>query len=183
MQNNPSLPSPYIHSDVYTTMTGFTRFMHENDRYSSSNAWRYNKTENMPDSGYSVYTHLLTNRTNFPGFVQYKNPFKQYDCLNLQGFLWKPFTSPLFVFEDKVYILERKDVYALRTSARKKKWLSILLKRVVWSKNSFQDFWKMETCLLFSAEDFTAAAAASFLVFEEPEISNICKNSSELQID
>ena len=28
---NPNLPKPYIHSDVYTTMTGFTRFMHEND--------------------------------------------------------------------------------------------------------------------------------------------------------
>ena len=32
---NPSLPAPYIHSDVYTTMTGFTRFLHEHDQYSA----------------------------------------------------------------------------------------------------------------------------------------------------
>ena len=100
MQNNPALPSPYIHSDVYTTMTGFTRFMHENDRYSSSNAWRYNKTENMPDSEYSVYTHLLTDRTNYTGFVQYKQPFKQFAGLNAKGFLKNPLSSPLFLLKD-----------------------------------------------------------------------------------
>jgi hypothetical protein len=33
---NPSLPAPYIHSDVYVTMTGFTRFMHEHDAFSGS---------------------------------------------------------------------------------------------------------------------------------------------------
>jgi len=32
MKLNPSLPAPYLHSDVFTTMTGFTRFMHENDK-------------------------------------------------------------------------------------------------------------------------------------------------------
>ena len=32
---NPRLPAPYIHSDVYTTMTGFTRFLHEHDQYSA----------------------------------------------------------------------------------------------------------------------------------------------------
>ena len=65
MQYNKALPAPYIHTDVYTTMTGFTRFMHENDLYSSHHGWRYNKTENMPDSEYSVYTHLVTDRTDY----------------------------------------------------------------------------------------------------------------------
>ncbi len=63
MRMNPQLPRPYIHSDVYTTMTGFTRFMHEHDAYSPSNqGWRYNKTENMEDKEYNVYTHLITDR-------------------------------------------------------------------------------------------------------------------------
>jgi|LauGreDrversion4_2_1035121.scaffolds.fasta_scaffold155337_2 hypothetical protein len=76
---NPRLPAPYIHSDVYVTMTGFTRFMHEHDAYSGSLlGWRYNKTENMPDSEYSVYTHLISDRKNYTGFVQYKEPFKQF---------------------------------------------------------------------------------------------------------
>jgi hypothetical protein len=70
IQRNPALPKPYIHSDVYTTMTGFTRFMHEHDTISESPlGWRYNKTENMPDSEYHVYTHLLSDRNNYTGFV------------------------------------------------------------------------------------------------------------------
>jgi len=63
-------------------MTGFTRFMHEYDHFAQwgeskiENSWRYNKTENMPDSEYSVYTHLVTDRVNYTGFVKYKEPIK-----------------------------------------------------------------------------------------------------------
>jgi hypothetical protein len=75
--SNPKLPPAYVHSDVYVTMTGFTRFMHENDAYSLSTlGWRYNKTENMPDSEYDVYTHLITDRTNYTGFHIYREPIK-----------------------------------------------------------------------------------------------------------
>ena len=54
----------------------------------------------MPDSEYSVYTHLLTDRTNYTGFVQYKQPFKQFAGLNVKGFLKNPLSSPLFLLED-----------------------------------------------------------------------------------
>jgi len=115
MQKNPNLPKPYIHSDVYTTMTGFTRFMHEHDEWSGSNrGWRYNKTENMPDSEYHVYTHLLSDRNNYTGFVQYKEPFKQYSRLDIKGFFKNPLKNPLIILEDRVYLLEREDVKKLR---------------------------------------------------------------------
>ena len=65
MSKNIQLPKPYVHSDVYTSMTGFTRFMYENEPL----GWRYNRTENMSDSEYLVYTHLLTDRKEYPGFV------------------------------------------------------------------------------------------------------------------
>jgi len=114
MRKNPALPAPYIHSDVYTTMTGFTRFLHENDRYGSAHSWRYNKTENMPDSEYHVYTHLVTDRTDYAGFVPYKQPFKQYKGLNIMGFLRNPLHESLVRLEEKVYLLEREDVHRLR---------------------------------------------------------------------
>ena len=116
MKTNPKLPPPYVHSDVYTTMTGFTRFLHEHDSFSSSQGtWRYNKTENMPDSEYSVYTHLVTDRTNYTGFKPYKQPFKQFVRVDPMGWLKSGFKSLLIILEDKVYILEREDVSALRT--------------------------------------------------------------------
>ena len=114
---NHLLPNPYIHSDVYATMTGFTRFMHEHDEISGSwYGWKYNKTENMPDSEYQVYTHLVTDRTNYTGFTIYKDhPFKQFFKLDIAGFLRNPLKNPLILLEDKVFILERDDIYALRT--------------------------------------------------------------------
>jgi hypothetical protein len=116
MEKNPFLPKPYIHSDVYVTMTGFTRFLYEHQTESESSlGWRYNKTENMPDSEYHVYTHLITDRTNYIGFVPYKEPFKAFSRLNLMGWLKSFGKEQLLILEDKVYILEREDVHAKRT--------------------------------------------------------------------
>jgi alpha-1,6-mannosyltransferase len=44
IQNNPSLPTPYIHIDVYPAMTGITRFSYENEEKYN---WRYNRTEHL----------------------------------------------------------------------------------------------------------------------------------------
>lgn len=96
MKNNPALPKPYIHSDVFVTMTGFTRFMHENVDL----GWRYNKTENLADSEYDVYTHLITDRTNYTGFTMYKQPFKGFQRLDIKGFLKNPLKNSLFILED-----------------------------------------------------------------------------------
>ncbi len=68
----------------------------------------------MPDSEYYVYTHLITDRKNYSGFVQYKDGFKQFSRLNLMGFLKNPLKNNLFVLEETVYILEREDVNRLR---------------------------------------------------------------------
>ena len=104
-----------MHSDVYVTMTGFTRFMHENDASSLSNlGWRYNKTENMPDSEYDVYTHLITDRTNYTGFQIYRQPIKQFVRLDIMNWIKNPIKNSLMILEDKVYILEREDVAKLR---------------------------------------------------------------------
>ena len=112
---NPKLPPAYVHSDVYVTMTGFTRFMHENDAYSlSTMGWTYNKTENMPDSEYGVYTHLITDRTNYTGFHIYGEPVKQFVRLDITNWLKNPFKNSLLVLEDKVYMLERDDIAKLR---------------------------------------------------------------------
>lgn len=119
MKLNTKLPPPYIHSDVYTTMTGFTRFMHENDKHSGSTLnWRYNKTENMQDSEYHVYTHLVTDRNNYTGFVPYKQPFKQFARLDFNGFIKNPLKNSLIILEDKVYIMEREDINRIRLSAK-----------------------------------------------------------------
>ena len=69
----------------------------------------------MPDSEYSVYTHLITDRKNYSGFVQYKQGFKQFIRLDIKGFLKNPLKNSLFVLEDTVYILEREDINKLRT--------------------------------------------------------------------
>lgn len=114
------LPKPYIHSDVYTTMTGFTRFMYEHQTDSlSDKGWRYNKTEEMPDSEYHVYTHLLSDRNNYTGFVPYKQPFQQFKRVNIFGFVKSLGKVPIIELEDRVYILERKDVYEIRTQKPK----------------------------------------------------------------
>ena len=113
MKKNSALPIPYIHSDVYSTMTGFTRFLHENERL----GWRYDKTENMPDSDYHIYTHLLSDRNNYTGFTQYKEPFKQFSRLDLKGFISNPFRNPLIIKEEKVYILERTDIARIRDNS------------------------------------------------------------------
>lgn len=65
MRKNPNLTTPYIHSDVYPTMSGFTRFLFEHEK----EGWRYNKTENLEDHEYMVYTHLISDRNNYTGFV------------------------------------------------------------------------------------------------------------------
>jgi len=65
----------------------------------------------MPDSEYSVYTHLISDRKNYTGFVQYKEPFKQFASLDIKGFLANPFKNSLIKLEDRVFILEREDVY------------------------------------------------------------------------
>ena len=64
MNKNRNLPKPYIHSDVFTSMTGFTRFLYENEKL----GWRYNRTENMTDPEYLVYTHLFSDRNDYEGF-------------------------------------------------------------------------------------------------------------------
>lgn len=86
MQRNPALPKPYIHSDVFTSMTGFTRFLYENEEI----GWRYNRTENMTDSEYLVYTHLFSDRNDYEGFNIYKSPIKSFDRVDLRGFLKNP---------------------------------------------------------------------------------------------
>ena len=45
IQANPSLPGPYIHVDVYPSMTGVTRFLYENE----NKGWKYNRTELLTD--------------------------------------------------------------------------------------------------------------------------------------
>ena len=64
MQHNPSLPTPYIHVDVYPAMTGITRFLYENE----DKGWRYNRTEHLSDTDMLVYTHLFSDRNDYPGF-------------------------------------------------------------------------------------------------------------------
>lgn len=115
MQKNPNLPTPYIHSDVYSTMTGFTRFLHENEKY----GWKYNKTENMNDSEYLVYTHLITDRANYTGFVPYKTPIKGFIKLNIGGFIKNPEKTCPLVLENKIYILEREDINKIRNKGIK----------------------------------------------------------------
>ena len=80
----------------------------------SQHGWRYNKTENMPDSEYDVYTHLITDRTNYTGFKIYYEPVKQFVRLDVKKWLRNPFKNSLFILEDKVYILEREDITELR---------------------------------------------------------------------
>lgn len=70
----------------------------------------------MPDSEYSVYTHLITDRTNYTGFNQYKQPFKGFSRLDITGFVKNPLKNSLFVLEDQVYILERDDVRDIRNN-------------------------------------------------------------------
>lgn len=99
-------------------MTGFTRFLYEHDSQAGNSKydWFYSKTENMPLEDYSLYTHLLTDKKSYPGFVPYKEPFKQFARLDPIGFLKAPFKNPLVILEDKVYLLEREDVHKIRIS-------------------------------------------------------------------
>lgn len=74
----------------------------------------YNKTENMPDSEYDVYTHLITDRKNYTGFQIYREPIKQFVRLDIMNWIKNPFKNSLLILEDKVYILERDDIAKLR---------------------------------------------------------------------
>jgi hypothetical protein len=68
-------------------MTGFNRFLYENEGMS----WKYNRTENMKDEEYMVYTHLVTDRKDYPGFALYKEPIKAYDRIDIKGYIKNPF--------------------------------------------------------------------------------------------
>ena len=68
----------------------------------------------MPDSEYDVYTHLITDRTNYTGFSIYKEPIKQFVKLDIKNWIKNPLKNSLFILEDKVYILERDDIKQLR---------------------------------------------------------------------
>ena len=69
----------------------------------------------MPDSEYHVYTHLISDRKNYTGFVPYKGKgFEQFDRIDYKGFLKNPLKNSLFVKKESVYILEREDVAKLR---------------------------------------------------------------------
>jgi hypothetical protein len=71
----------------------------------------------MPDSEYHVYTHLITDRKNYTGFVQYKEKgFQQFVRLDFKGFLKNPLKNSLFIKQDSVYILEREDLAKLRNA-------------------------------------------------------------------
>ena len=110
MRSNSALPKPYIHSDVFTSMTGFTRFLYENENL----GWKYNRTENMTDPEYLVYTHLFSDRKDYEGFTLYKEPIKSYERLDIKAFLKNPFKNPLVLLKDCAYILEREDVSRIR---------------------------------------------------------------------
>ena len=96
MKNNPGLPKPYIHSDVYASMTGFNRFLYENTNI----GWRYNRTENMNDTEYLVYTHLISDRNDYAGFKLYKEPVKGFSSLNVKQWLKNPLKNELVVMTD-----------------------------------------------------------------------------------
>jgi hypothetical protein len=99
-----------VHSDVYASMTGITRFMYENEHL----GWKYNRTENMIDEDYLVYTHLFSDRNDYPGFKLYKEPIKSFVGMNFKAFLKNPFKASLIKEDDLLFILEREDVYEAR---------------------------------------------------------------------
>jgi hypothetical protein len=107
MEKNELMPSPYIHVDVYPAMTGITRFSYTNEEI----GWKYNRTEHLSDSDMMVYTHLFSDRNDYPNFKIYKSPFKSFKSLNIMKFLKDPFTERFILLEDTLYILEREDIF------------------------------------------------------------------------
>ena len=97
-------------------MTGFNRFLYENE----DSGWLYNRTEGMPDQEYLVYTHLVSDRSNYTGFSLYKEPIKGFDRLDIRGFIKNPLRNPLVILSNKIFILERDDIKQKRLKDQQK---------------------------------------------------------------
>jgi hypothetical protein len=68
-------------------MTGVTRFLYENLEF----GWRYNRTEHLTDEDLLVFTHLISDRKEIPGFDLYETT---------QGFERISTSSPYIIMED-----------------------------------------------------------------------------------
>ena len=77
-------------------MTGFNRFLYEN----TNQGWKYNRTENMNDTEYLVYTHLISDRNDYAGFKLYKDPIKGFLSLNVKEWIKNPIKNNLIVMND-----------------------------------------------------------------------------------
>ena len=92
-------------------MTGITRFSYENEHL----GWKYNRTEHLNDTDLLVFTHLFSDRNEVPGFKTYLK-VNTFVSLNLKDFIKKPTDIKIINQEEKLFILERDDVYEARTN-------------------------------------------------------------------
>jgi alpha-1,6-mannosyltransferase len=93
-RQDPAMPVPYLHIDVFPAMTGISRFM----EYMPN--WRYSKIENITD--FSEFTHVLSAQKDVPGFTQIFTPVKGFETFLIR--------KRKVVLRDKVYIHQRNDI-------------------------------------------------------------------------
>lgn len=90
----------YVHIDVYTAMTGASRFGQLRDD------WKYSKAEDLAPEAYSQFSHLLTgNETAHQSEFEIINRVPGYDRLELVK------DSPPFLhlrIADKVFVMKKK---------------------------------------------------------------------------